>query len=181
MAMRPALNTARPTKVKSKKPSGAMPASTAKPFTMRLVDVPIKVSVPPRIAVYDKGKSNFDGACVLFSFTAEMRLATTAVLLVNEDKKAVDKPSFVTDFDKLPLDRGDTFSLNQVLLVNKENSVAIGKPFLDKTHTVEATVLRHLLGPKIRVYKMRPKKKTRKTFGSRRKLTRVLINSINKK
>ena len=85
------------------------------------------------------------------------------------------------DFDKLPLDRGDTFSLNQILLVNKEDSVAIGKPFLNDSYAVEATVLRHLSGPKVRVYKMRPKKKTRKTFGSRRKLTRVLINSIYKK
>ena len=85
------------------------------------------------------------------------------------------------DFDKLPLDRGDVFSLNQILLVNKESSVSIGKPYLDSSYTVEATVLRHLSGPKIRVYKMRPKKKTRKTFGSRRKLTRVLINSISKK
>ena len=85
------------------------------------------------------------------------------------------------DFDKLPLDRGDTFSLNQILLVNKEEEVSIGKPFLDSNYKVEATVLRHLSGPKIRVYKMRPKKKTRKTFGSRRKLTRVLINSISKK
>ena len=85
------------------------------------------------------------------------------------------------DFDKLPLDRGDNFSLNQILLVNKDNSVDIGKPFLDDIYRVEATVLRHLSGPKIRVYKMRPKKKTRKTFGSRRKLTRVVINSIDKK
>ena len=86
------------------------------------------------------------------------------------------------DFDKLPLDRGDTFSLNQILLVaNQDDSVQIGKPFLDKEYTVEAKVLRHLSGPKIRVYKMRPKKKTRKTFGCRRKLTRVLITSISKK
>ena len=85
------------------------------------------------------------------------------------------------DFNKLPLDRGDIFSLNQILLVNKEDLVSIGKPFLDSTYIVEATVLRHLSGPKIRVYKMRSKKKTRKTFGSRRKLTRVLINSISKK
>ena len=82
------------------------------------------------------------------------------------------------DLDKLPLDRGDSFSLNQILLVNQENSVAIGKPFLDEEYVVKATVLRHLSGPKIRVYKMRPKKKTRKTFGSRPKLTRVYINSI---
>jgi len=84
------------------------------------------------------------------------------------------------DFDKLPLDRGDKFTLNQILLVNQQNNVALGTPYLDKEYSVEATVLRHLSGPKIRVYKMRPKKKTRKTFGSRRALTRVLINSIYK-
>jgi large subunit ribosomal protein L21 len=84
------------------------------------------------------------------------------------------------DFDKLPLNRGYMFNLNQILLVKDTNSTSIGKPFLDKEFTIEATVLRHLSGPKIRVYKMRPKKKTRKTFGSRRKLTRVLINSISK-
>ena len=76
------------------------------------------------------------------------------------------------------------FSLNQILLVsiitNQENSVSIGKPFLDASYAIEATVIRHLSGPKIRVYKM-IKKKTRKTFVSRRKLTRVLINSISKK
>ena len=85
------------------------------------------------------------------------------------------------DFDKLPLDKGDMFNLNQILLVNQNDSVQIGKPFLDSKYTVQAKVLRHLSGPKVRVYKMRPKKKTRKTFGSRRKLTRVLITSISEK
>ena len=85
------------------------------------------------------------------------------------------------DLDKLPLDNGDNFNLNQILLVKQQGFVKLGKPFLDDTYRVEATVLRHLSGPKIRVYKMRPKKKTRKTFGSRRKLTRVVINSIDKK
>ncbi len=84
------------------------------------------------------------------------------------------------DLDKLPLDSGDNFNLNKILLVKEANSVQIGKPFLDSEYQVQATVLRHLAGPKIRVYKMRPKKKTRKTFGHRRKITRVLINSINK-
>jgi len=85
------------------------------------------------------------------------------------------------DFDKLPLTRGDKFNLNQILLVNKDSNVSIGTPYLGDDYCVEATVLRHISGPKVRVYKMRPKKKTRKTFGSRRKLTRVLINSIYKK
>ena len=85
------------------------------------------------------------------------------------------------DFDKLPLDSGDNFSLNQILLVKQQGLVKLGKPFLDDEYQIEATVLRHLSGPKIRVYKMRSKKKTRKTFGSRRKLTRVLVKSIYKK
>jgi large subunit ribosomal protein L21 len=82
------------------------------------------------------------------------------------------------DFDKLPLNEGDMFKLNKILLINKHDSIQIGKPFLNEGCLVEATVVRHLSGSKVRVYKMRPKKKTRKTFGSRPKLTRVIINSI---
>ena len=85
------------------------------------------------------------------------------------------------DLDNLPLNVGDTFQLNNVLLVNKKGSLMIGTPFLDDSFFIEAVVLRHLSGPKIRVYKMRSKKKTRKTFGSRPKLTRVLIKSITNK
>ena len=82
------------------------------------------------------------------------------------------------DLNKLPLQPGDTFTLNQVLLVKQNNQLELGKPFLKDKYVVEATVLRHLSGSKTRVYKMRPKKKTRKTFGFRPKLTRVYINSI---
>ena len=84
------------------------------------------------------------------------------------------------DFNKLPLNRGDTFRLNQVLLINKDDNIFIGKPFLDSSYKIEAIILRHLSAPKIRIYKMRPKKKTRKTFGGRRKLTRIIIHSILK-
>lgn len=84
------------------------------------------------------------------------------------------------DFNKLPLNKGDTFSLNNILLVNLNNNIKLGKPFVDDVK-IDVTVLRHISGPKVRVYKMRPKKKTRKTFGSRPKLTRVLINTISEK
>jgi large subunit ribosomal protein L21 len=82
------------------------------------------------------------------------------------------------DFDKLPLNRGDMFNLNQILLVKEADSTSVGKPFLDKEFNIEATVLRHLSGSKVRVYKMRPKKKTRKTFGSRRKLIYIENNKF---
>jgi|TARA_B100000475_G_scaffold189051_1_gene160151 large subunit ribosomal protein L21 len=82
------------------------------------------------------------------------------------------------DVNKLALQVGDTFSLNQVLLVNQNGVLEIGKPFLEGKYIIEAKVLRHLSGSKTRVYKMRPKKKTRKTFGFRPKLTRIYISSI---
>tara|TARA_B100000683_G_scaffold130741_1_gene127952 strand:+ start:78 stop:428 length:351 start_codon:yes stop_codon:yes gene_type:complete len=82
------------------------------------------------------------------------------------------------DVNKLALQVGDTFCLNQILLVKKNGVLEIGKPFLEGKYIIEAKVLRHLQGSKIRVYKMRPKKKTRKTFGFRPKLTRVYISSI---
>ena len=84
------------------------------------------------------------------------------------------------DFDKLPLSSGDLFTLNKVLFVNNDNNISIGAPYLDNEYTINVEVLRHIAGPKVRVYKMRPKKKTRKTFGSKPKFTRVLVKSIVK-
>jgi large subunit ribosomal protein L21 len=43
---------------------------------------------------------------------------------------------------------------------------------------VETTVLKHYRGKKILVYKMKPKKKTRKKRGHRQELTRLLVHSI---
>ena len=105
-------------------------------------------------------------------------MATYAIVQASGKQFWVEENRFY-DFDKLPLNPGDTFKLNRVLLANKHGHLQIGKPFLNENCVVEATVLRHLSGSKIRVYKMRPKKKTRKTFGSRPKLTRIIVNSIN--
>lgn len=104
-------------------------------------------------------------------------MATYAIVQASGKQFWIEENRFY-DFDKLPLNTGDMFKLNRVLLVNTHGFVQIGKPFLGEDCRIEATVLRHLSGSKVRVYKMRPKKKTRKTFGSRSKLTRVLVNSI---
>ena len=84
------------------------------------------------------------------------------------------------DFNKLPLNKGDLFTLNNILLVKNGDDILFGTPYLDKEYTINVEVLRHVAGSKVRVYKMRPKKKTRKTFGSKPKFTRVLIKSVIK-
>ena len=76
------------------------------------------------------------------------------------------------------LERGKEIILNRVLLVKNENELRIGKPYVE-TAKVTAKVMKHLLGKKTVVYKMRPKKKTRKKQGHRQKITRISIETIN--
>lgn len=81
------------------------------------------------------------------------------------------------DFNKIPTELGKQITLNRVLLLNNNSELLIGKPYLD-TVTVKGRILKHLQGKKTIVYKMRPKKKTRKKQGHRQELTRVLIEDI---
>ena len=53
----------------------------------------------------------------------------------------------------------------------------IGKPYVENVK-IKGKILEHLRGKKTIVYKMRPKKKTRKKQGHRQELTRVLIEDI---
>jgi large subunit ribosomal protein L21 len=82
------------------------------------------------------------------------------------------------DLNRIPTTLGKEVILNRVLLVNNEGEILVGKPYLE-TVKVQGKVLEHLRGRKTIVYKMRPKKKTRKKQGHRQELTRVLIEQIN--
>lgn len=82
------------------------------------------------------------------------------------------------DFNLIPTELGKEITLNRVLLVNNEGEILVGKPYLDSVK-IKGKILEHLRGRKKIVYKMRPKKKTRKKQGHRQELTRVLIEDIN--
>lgn len=60
----------------------------------------------------------------------------------------------------------------------KKTTILVGQPYLTNI-IVKGIISKHFLGPKILVFKMRPKKKYRKKFGHRQKLTRLLINQID--
>lgn len=82
------------------------------------------------------------------------------------------------DFNRIPTELGKQITLNRVLLLNNDGDVLIGKPYLE-TVKIKGKILEHLRGKKTIVYKMRPKKKTRKKQGHRQELTRVLIEDIS--
>jgi len=88
------------------------------------------------------------------------------------------EPGRFYDIDLLPTAEGDQISLQNVLLIQHDGDVHIGQPLVEGV-LVKGTVMRHLRGKKIIVYKMRPKKKTRKKRGHRQELTRLMIDSIS--
>ena len=87
------------------------------------------------------------------------------------------QPNRYYDFDRLAADVDATLTLDEVLLVSGAGGVTVGQPYV-KGGQVTLRVLGHRRGPKIIVYKMRKKKKTRRKNGHRQELTRVMVESI---
>lgn len=82
--------------------------------------------------------------------------------------------------DRLPEEEGKSFLLDKVLLFSDEDSkkVLVGTPFL--THvSVEVRVMGEEKGEKIVVFKMKAKKRYRRTRGHRSLHTRIKILKIS--
>jgi large subunit ribosomal protein L21 len=87
------------------------------------------------------------------------------------------QPNRYLDLDRIAAEVDSTVTLENVLLVKDGAGTALGQPYVEGA-SVELKVLAHRRGPKVFVYKMRPKKKTRRKNGHRQELTRVMVQSI---
>ena len=81
------------------------------------------------------------------------------------------------DLDRINAKEKEKITLNNILLIKDGKNISIGKPYI-KNAKIELEVMSHLRDKKIIVYKMRPKKKTRRKMGHRQELTRVMVKSI---
>ena len=88
------------------------------------------------------------------------------------------QPNRYYDLDRISAEVDSTVTLENVLLVNDGKEATLGLPFVAGA-TVVLKVMAHRRGPKLIVYKMRPKKKTRRKNGHRQELTRVMVESIS--
>ena len=102
----------------------------------------------------------------------------TYAIIETGGKQLKVEPGRFYDIELLPVDPESNFTMDKVLLINNDEEVTVGQPFIEGA-TVEGTVMQHLRGKKVIVYKMQPKKKTRKKRGHRQELTRFMVNSIN--
>ena len=82
------------------------------------------------------------------------------------------------DIDRLNAKEKEKITLDKILLIKDKNSITVGQPYV-KDAKIELEVVSHKRDKKIIVYKMRPKKKTRRKMGHRQELTRVMVKSIS--
>ncbi|MFM7086915.1 MAG: 50S ribosomal protein L21 [Cyanobium sp.] len=87
------------------------------------------------------------------------------------------QPNRYLDIDRLQAAEGETVTLDTVLLLRDGSGTSIGQPYVTGA-CVTLRVMAHRRGPKVLVYKMRPKKKTRRKNGHRQELTRVMVEAI---
>jgi large subunit ribosomal protein L21 len=82
------------------------------------------------------------------------------------------------DVDRLDTEIGKKVELGEVLLVSDGEQVHIGTPTLGDVK-IAATVVSQDKGPKIIVFKYKPKIRYRVKTGHRQQMTRLLIDSIS--
>ena len=91
-------------------------------------------------------------------------------------KVAKDQQIFV---HRLSNEEGSKVSFDEVLLVDNEGKIEVGAPVIKGT-SVNASVVRHLQGDKVIVFKKKRRKGYQKSNGHRQQLTEILIETIGK-
>lgn len=81
------------------------------------------------------------------------------------------------EVDRLNVEIGQELSLGSVLLLVDGDQVSVGLPLVSGAK-ISATVVDHVKGPKIDVFRYRPKKRIRVKTGHRQQYTRLKVNSI---
>jgi large subunit ribosomal protein L21 len=80
--------------------------------------------------------------------------------------------------EKLSVEPGSGITFDRVLMVGGDGSARVGTPLVTGA-TVQAEVAEQYRGPKIVVFRYKPKKRYRRRTGHRQSLTRVAITAIN--
>lgn len=101
-------------------------------------------------------------------------MSTYAVIESGGKQYKVEKGSSLL-VDRLSAKEGDKVALRPVLFRDKE---IVAEPKALEKVKVEATVAEHLRGPKIKVFKYKPKKGYRRRAGHRSELTRLEVTEL---
>lgn len=112
-------------------------------------------------------------AAAVFSYNFAM-FAIVDILGFQERVKVGD----ILKVPTLPVEKGKKVTFDRVLLLGKDSdAVTVGAPYVAGA-AVEAEVVGHGRHDKIRVYKMRRRKRYRRTHGHRQAYTEIAVREI---
>ncbi len=109
-------------------------------------------------------------------YKKEIKMTYAVIEICGKQLKV--EPGRFYNLDRINEDVDSELVIDQVLLVHHDDDIHVGQPYVEGA-TIKATILNHHRGRKVIVYKMQPKKKTRKKRGHRQELTRLMIDSIS--
>lgn len=89
--------------------------------------------------------------------------------------KAIEGATIEVDY--FASESGEQVDLDRILLVAVDDTVTVGTPLVAGAK-IQATVVAQVKGPKVIVFKYKPKKHYRVKTGHRQKYTRLQIDSI---
>jgi large subunit ribosomal protein L21 len=101
-----------------------------------------------------------------------------AIVDVGGNQHLVEEGRWYT-CDRMQVSPGDVVSFGRVLAVKYDGNFHLGAPYVEGV-TVEAEIVEHLKGPKVLIYKMKPKKHYKKKVGHRQPMTKFMITKISK-
>ena len=107
----------------------------------------------------------------------ELKQVMNAIIVTGGKQYTVAEGDVVY-IEKLPVEAGETVKFDQVLAILDGEKATFGAPVVEGA-SVEATIVKHGKGKKVRIFKYNPKKGYRKRQGDRQPYTKVEITKIS--
>ena len=86
----------------------------------------------------------------------------------------------IITIEKIDVEEGSNVEFSEVLAVNKEGNLQVGRPMLEGAKVV-GKVINHIKAPKVTIIKMKRRQDWRKKQGHRQNLSKIEIKSIETK
>ena len=86
----------------------------------------------------------------------------------------------IITIEKIDAEEGSNVEFSEVLAVNKEGNLQVGRPLLEGSK-VGGKVINHIKAPKVTIIKMKRRQDWRKKQGHRQNLSKIEIKSIETK
>eukprot|EP00884_Botryococcus_braunii_P008585 jgi/Botrbrau1/17728/Bobra.0166s0149.1 len=166
------------------------PHSAARPVAFRASAQPPSVSTPPRSPRKRQWPHPVQAAAVEAPSapTAEVPEAESSDIQVDPKAKyavvdigggqlLIEEGRWYT-VNRLQAEIGSKIELKRVLALKNEGELTVGVPYLENVK-VEAEILEDVKGPKLTIFKYRPKKHYRRKTGHRQPLTKFLVTKIS--